>query len=62
MADSDRRCGTCRWFEPWTIHMTRVGLCLWENVHMPSPYGNRHLEVTSDDGAACSTWEAKPDA
>lgn len=58
---SDKRCGTCRWWDPlpkaseW--HETAPGDCGWTRANLPEPL---YRVTEEDDGTDCAKWE-KPD-
>ena len=61
---SDKRCGKCKWFEPWW-DKTRNGNCTWVPV-TPRPFwfdeefGFVVNEAQGKGRVTCPTWEPKP--
>lgn len=56
MTDQDKRCGTCRWWQPWGT----TGECMW-NGNVPAcivPRDNWFL-MNEADGTGCPCWEPK---
>lgn len=64
MVETDRRCGTCRWWGE-RRHLVEEyygdppGDCEWIRSKLPKPL-HVHAVTFRQEQTDCSTWEAKP--
>ena len=57
--DSERRCGTCRWWRQKRQTRGR-GTCVWCPEDAPEWVEYTYPDLGEGDGANCDAWEAKP--
>lgn len=51
---TDRRCGTCKWWEPWR-GWSGWGGCVWFKAHMPAAM-RAMPDMHETTGTDCSQW------
>lgn len=57
----DRRCGTCKWWEPDTDPSNRItgerwGNCEWPTANLPASMSRYAVEMDENEGTDCSQW------
>ena len=53
---TEKRCGTCRYFEPWS---SPIGFCGWPSSDIRPIWMRGHPAMNAKNGQNCPVWQTK---